>query len=74
MGEKPWTLRWGIHRGTIISRDMGDDIPCDSLEACRTETKKLKRRFGRIGYKLWYARAVGPGGQSIGLASAPYAR
>ena len=57
-----WTLNWGIHNGTLTSRDKGDPKKgLESLEACREEAIRLNRAFGT--YRLWYATAVSPEGE-----------
>ena len=63
--QETWSLAWGIHKGTLMSRDQGDTVyGLDSLEECRKKAEDLKRQFGRSGYKLWFATATSSEGES----------
>jgi len=59
----PWKLNWGIHCGTIMSRDVGDEEFARTREALIQEVERLKEEFGEIGYYLWYASIIGPNGK-----------
>ncbi len=63
----PWTLRWGIHRGTLMSRDTGEPKQFDTVEECRTEAARIDESFigHGWGYRLWFATAHGPDGESV---------
>jgi hypothetical protein len=54
---KRWTLTWGIHRGTLMSRDVGDPYDFDTLEECRTKAQELERAFRRSGCQMWFTTA-----------------
>lgn len=60
-----WKLTWGIHRGTLMSRDTGNPKECDSLEDCKAEANRLAASFEEqgFGYRMWFATAHGPDGQ-----------
>lgn len=63
---KKWILHFGIHRGTLMSRDADRD-DFDSLEECRERVQQLERDMRSIGYLIWYAYAVGPEGERVDL-------
>lgn len=72
-----WSLAWGIHKGTLMSRDQGDTVRgLDSLEECREKAEDLKKQFGRSGYKLWFATATSSAGESHPFSelTEPYVR
>ena len=72
-----WTLNWGIHHRTLVSRDSGEPIKnLASEEVCRDEALKLRRQFKNMGYSIWYANAISPEGKTIPLhgISDPYER
>lgn len=61
--NKSWTLEFGIHQGTVISRDSDSIGGFESLQACIDELAKKERFFNSIGYVIWYANAVSPSGE-----------
>lgn len=72
MAEKTtkWRLAWGIHGGTMLSRDSGEDITdLESEAACLQQAQELKAEFARLGYSLWFARAYGPNGEQVSFGS-----
>ena len=48
-----WTLSWGIHRNTLMSRDVGKNYYADTREALMKEIERLKTDFAGMGYYLW---------------------
>jgi hypothetical protein len=67
-----YTLTWGIHRGTLISRDTGDPYKFDTEQECIEKAKELDSHFKTIGYKIWYAMITAPDGQRKEIMSNPY--
>lgn len=59
---KPWTVTWGLHHGTLMSRDVGDPISCDSETEARSEFLNLKKDVARIGCQIWFAYLNKPDG------------
>jgi|GEM_PF-3745621 len=73
--KKTWTLTWGVHSGTFVSRDVGE--PKTGLKdraACMREAIRLQRHFARLRYSIWYAVANSPDGKKEQLFSTPYER
>jgi hypothetical protein len=68
-----WRLGWGIHRGTIMSRDIGQPKTFDSREEAVKAVEELKRDFAKMGYVLWFATLTSPDGQEeqLGLQQRP---
>ena len=48
-------LTWGIHSGTMLSRDVGDPKECHSLKEAIKMANDLDADFGKIGYMMWCA-------------------
>ena len=48
-------LSWGIHRGTIMSRDVGDPKPCHSLDEAKKMAIVIDEESRQTGYMLWFA-------------------
>ena len=74
--QKGWQLFHGIHRGTITSRDTCSDNGLESLEACRQKLAGYEASYSRLGYVIWFAKAISPRGTQhhIHPGSADYAR
>lgn len=71
--EKPWRMVFGIHHGTMMTRDSSEE-KCASLEACRTAADSAARYYKRTGAKVWFATAHGPNGEHEKLMEGePYA-
>jgi hypothetical protein len=71
--EKPWKLHMGCHQGTLMTRDVGDIIGCNSEEECRSVAETIRARWKRSGLKVWFAQAKGPNGENVKvLESEPY--
>lgn len=52
-------LSWGIHRKTLMSRDIGDPYYFDTIEQCKEKALELKTYFKEnFGYSLWFATAI----------------
>lgn len=60
--EKEWRLSYGIHRGTLMSRDTGSKNFA-TLAECKADVAKMESDFRRMGYMIWFAEAHGPDGQ-----------
>lgn len=74
MKNKKWILAYGIHRGTLMSRDCGQET-CASLQECQNLAKKIETDMRSIGYQIWYAHANGPNGErETVLQGNPYSR
>ena len=58
-------LHYGIHRGTLMSRDIAE-VDVESEEAAKVKANELSEHFSKMGYQLWYAhyRAV-PGSEYV---------
>jgi len=48
-------LHYGIHRGTLMSRDVANPIEVDSKESAKVKANELDEYFAKMGYKLWFA-------------------
>jgi hypothetical protein len=70
----PWRLNWGIHGGTLMSRDVGDPVFADTRKALEMEIERLKKNFSEIGYFLWYASIIDPDGKHEEVFSTSYER
>jgi hypothetical protein len=71
--KKMYVLRWGLHRGTLMSRDIGDNFYFNNLEECRKKHMELKADFNSRGYQIWYAEIVVPyDGEKIKLEDNAY--
>jgi hypothetical protein len=57
-----WTLSYGVHAGTINSRDTSALHGLSDLAACRAALLVKERFLKSIGYVIWYARAIAPDG------------
>ncbi len=62
--KKIWVLTMGCHAGTLMSRDQALIEYHNSLEKCKQAVQKAERSWAVRGYVVWFARAVGPDGQS----------
>lgn len=57
-----YKLNWAIHRGTLMSRDIGEPYTFDTEKKCLDKVKELQKHFGTMGYKIWYANIIYPNG------------
>ena len=55
-----WLLSFGIHRGTLTSRDSGRSEH-DSEEECRESCREQKASAASFGCKVWFAQMIAPG-------------
>ena len=55
-----WLLSFGIHGGTLMSRDSGR-TEHDSEEEARQSCREQKDWAASIGYKVWFAQMIAPG-------------
>lgn len=69
-----WYIHWGLHRGTITSRDAVVTGPFESEGAARVRWKDIKDGFGP-GEHVWFATLLTPWKESIMLDNGvPYER
>jgi len=57
-----YVLSWGIHRGTMLSRDVGDNYLFDTKEQLDKKWEKLKKWFTgpAMNCKIWFASYKAP--------------
>lgn len=55
-----WLLGFGIHRGTLMSRDSGRSEHGSEAEA-RESYRQQKASAASFGYRVWYAQIIAPG-------------
>jgi hypothetical protein len=68
-----WKLDYGIHRGTMISRDCEVIPGLDGEQGCRYALAQVERYVASIGSYIWYAYAISPDGTRIKLCNGePY--
>ena len=48
-------LTWGIHKHTLMSRDIGEPIFVSSIEDAKQKVSTLKDEFRQMGYCIWFA-------------------
>lgn len=71
--KKSWTLHIGIHRGTLMSRDIESPRQVSSLTKAREIAMRLFRDYARRGCHCWFCYAESPTGIKIDLIeSQPY--
>jgi len=71
--NKWWKYYFGLHRGTLISRDSNGPTEKLSLEECREQADEDERFVASIGYQIWFCYAISPDGERVNLKkSAPY--
>lgn len=71
--ELQWELRFGIHTGTMMSRDAENPLKCASLDEAKTVFAERLKGARSIGCKVWYAYAARPNDERVELApSEPY--
>lgn len=67
-----FVLNWGIHRGTLTSRDIGEPKYFDSEGEAQDELRAMNADFAKIGYQIWFARLTTPDGTEKRLMDNPY--
>lgn len=73
VSQRPqYTLSWGIHAGTLTSRDVGESYKFDTEQECIDKAHKLQSHYKNMGYKIWYANVINPDGTSRNIISTPY--
>jgi len=55
-----WLLSFGIHRGTLTSRDSGR-TEHDGKEDAERSYQEQKASAASSGYKVWFAKLIAPG-------------
>jgi hypothetical protein len=54
-------LAWGLHCGTRLSRDLGDEYEFETEQELRDKWKELKEQHTKIGHQVWFASMKRPG-------------
>ena len=67
-----WILKHAIHRGTLTSRDVAQPSEHDTEEKALKEFHDQRASYHQIGYQIWYAILVSPGGKKRTLEQNPY--
>ena len=66
--KNEWSVNWGIHRGTLISRDIAMATFVDE-KAARNKYEEVIKQWRRgndpFGYMLWYAEIRSPNNEVI---------
>ena len=57
--QPEWYIHWGLHRGTITSRDFTVTGPFESEGAARAKWLAIKEGFARGEY-VWFATLMTP--------------
>lgn len=70
--ENKWILQIAIHRGTLISRDIGDQRPFDTREKAVKAYQDERKFYARLGYMIWFAYLTDPDGNKTCLESNSY--
>jgi len=67
-------LAWGIHRGTMMSRDIGDPYYFETEKEVIDKLESLKKNYSEAPFPcyIWYATIYRPDGTSEQLYSTPY--
>ena len=61
---KGWTLQWGAHKRSLMSRDIGYSIKgLISLKECQIKAEELKKELADVGMYFWFVYAISPNGQ-----------
>lgn len=67
MNDK-WRVIWGIHRGTLTSRDSTQEY-CPDEAAARAKYEQVisayQRGNDRFGYVLWFAEIRDPNNKKV---------
>ncbi|MCP4255348.1 MAG: hypothetical protein GY775_18480 [Candidatus Scalindua sp.] len=53
-----YRVTWGIHSGTLMSRDICDEFKANTLDEAKLLIKKYLKFFKSRGLKLWFANAI----------------
>jgi hypothetical protein len=51
-----YVLTWGIHKGTLMSRDDGYPKEFFTKDEAIAEFHRLQANFINMGYTMWYAQ------------------
>ena len=70
--KSKFILSWGIHAGTLMSRDIGEPYHFDTEEECIDKARKLQSHYRSMGYKIWYANVICPNGETKNIISNRY--
>lgn len=62
-----WKVNYGIHNGTLDSRDVHTQGGYASQEECENAVRELETSYAELGYVIWFAHAVDPGGNRFQL-------
>lgn len=72
--DKKWILHHGCHKGTLMSRDVGQPTEHDTEAEALVAHIKNRAFYRRVGYQIWFAELTSPDGESRTLESNPYTR
>ncbi len=67
-----WEFRHGIHKGTLMSRDVAETQRLDTESAALKYYEKQRKLYRRSGYQIWYAKLMSPNGEERTLEQNPY--
>jgi hypothetical protein len=69
-----WSLFYGIHRGTLMSRDTYNaEFTYTSFNECVEVLALAAANLSKLGYWIWFAEAIAPDGTKHKLVDgAPY--
>lgn len=71
--EGMFVLRWGLHNGTMVSRQVGDLLTLGSEQEVRAKWDEIKQHLDEIGREVWFASFTDDQGERTELAqSVPY--
>jgi len=62
--SKKWALHIGCHKGTSATKES-QVREHNSLEECKLDVLESEEFWKIVGYFLWFANAVGPGGETV---------
>jgi len=58
-----WHFHFGLHRGTITSRDGETPKEMDSLAECQAAAVKAQQDCRQLGCQVWFCYAMSPEGE-----------
>ena len=70
--EGKYIFNHGIHRGTLMSRDVGNPEYFDTYEEAYQAYLNAKAQYARYGYQIWFASIKAPDGKETQLPGNAY--
>jgi hypothetical protein len=71
--EGMFILRWGLHKGTMMSRQAGDLLTLGSEQEVRAKWDEIKQYLDEMGWEVWFANFTDDQGEQTELTqSVPY--